>query len=223
MCAAFLVLLLNTSPTLWPCSTLALAQVREFQRLSPCSVTRFNPQFLDQINIQDDGIGGWKIAATVQSVLNPALRFACEFAIDTRNLVGPISLPKKKVQELHLNMIRTQPCRTASGPGVVKFYDPVRIVLTDDKGQTQSFAAEPFVTPDGDQLYPDAAPWGTGAIVAALPPQHGAVFPISPVKVPIPANRNDIDEPLMGAGFLRTAGLGLDTKANCLYSIIGRI
>lgn len=154
-------------------------------------------------------------------MLNPALSFECEFAIDTRNLVGAVSLPKKKVQELKLNTTRTLPCRTASGPGVVTFYDPVRLVLTDDQGQTQSFVAEPFVTPDGDQIYPDVAP--SGPVVGELPPQHGAVFPISPIKVPIPANSVDIDEPLMGAAFLRTAGLGLDTKHKCLYPIIGRI
>lgn len=175
---------------------------------------------LGHINVQDDGIGGWKIAATVRSVLNPALSFECEFGIDTRNLVGTVSLPKKKVLELQLNVVRTQDCDTAGGPGVVKFYDPVRITLTDDKGNLQSFDVAPFVTPHGDQIYPVVAP---GAIVGPLPPHHGAVFPISPVKIPIPANRTDIDEPLMGAGFLRTAGLGLDTKSNCLYSIIGRI
>jgi len=125
---------------------------------------------LGQIEIQDDVIDGWKIAATVQSVLNPALSFQCEFAIDTRNLVGAVSLPKKKVQQLQLHTTRTLPCRTASGSGAVKFYDPVRLVLTDDDGQTQSFVAEPFVVPDGDQIYLDAAPGGIGPVVGDLPP-----------------------------------------------------
>jgi len=174
-----------------------------------------------QFELENDGEGGWKVEATVQSVRNPALSFQCDFVIDTGNRAGPISLPKKKVQELQLNVVRTQPCTTAGGPGVVKFYDPVRITLTDDNGQTYSFDFNPFVTPHGDQIYPDAAP---GGVVAPMPAQHGAVFPISPVKVPIPANRKGIhDEPLMGAAFLRGAGLRLDTKGNCLYSVIGHV
>lgn len=117
-------------------------------------------------------------------------------------------------------MIRTQTCRTASGPDVVKFYQPVELILTDDNGQAHIYSAEPLVTPRGAH---DAAPGGNGSVVGEMPPQHGAVFPISPVKVPIPSHRHDIDEPLMGAGFLCAAGLGLDTKGKCLYSIIGQI
>ena len=153
---------------------------------------------------------------------HPDFFFECEFGIDTRNLVGDISVPKKKVQELKLKEVRREPIETGSaGDDEAIFYEPVIVELQDDNGQWHKFGAEPFVTPYGNTLYPDAP-----SIPAGTPAPHGPVFPlqqISPVKLPIPNDRNDIDSPTIGAPAIRRFGLGLDTKNHCLYSVVRRI
>lgn len=96
------------------------------------------------------------------------------------------------------------------------FYEPVLIDLTDEKGNVHQFTAEPFVAPYGEMIY---RPTPTPLPIGPVPSEHGPIFPISPVKLPL-HDRPDIDTPLLGAPGLHHFGLGLDTKSNCLYSLV---
>lgn len=82
-------------------------------------------------------------------------------------------------------------------------------------GQQDPLCDRIFVTPHGNAIYPgpffDSIP---------IPDEHGTLFVIAPVELPIPKNRTDIDGLFLGAPALTHFGLGFDTKENRLYSII---
>jgi hypothetical protein len=138
--------------------------------------------------------------------------------IDWGCLLGPCLLPLRKVQQLHLQKAGRQ--KPAKSRGVCEFYSPVRIELTNDKGEKISAAMEPFTSPESvhvDTRFPSAAVSGTA-------PPGAAIIPISPVKIPLPADRTDLDHtPLLGPMGLGLLGLGFDSKKQCLYAIEGEL
>lgn len=160
---------------------------------------------------------GWQVSATIRSALHPDLFFECDLMIDTGCKVGAIALPLRKVQQLKLNPTgKTKQARTGSAIEPIKFYDPVKIELKATNDQVIFAYIEPFVTPRGarlnTRLSAEAISSGTGGV-------SSGVVPISPVKFPIPENRDDLETPLLGASGLRALGLGLDMTNHCLFPL----
>lgn len=95
----------------------------------------------------------------------------------------------------------------------VKYYDPVKIEMTDMDGQTYSAVMEPLVIPANAILKTGEPTTGN----APLPLKHS--IDISPVKLPDPIERTELTTPLLGAVGLILLGFGLDPKKKCLFRL----
>jgi len=160
---------------------------------------------------------GWQVTGTISNVLNPELKFECDMMIDTGCKVGSLALPKRKVQQLRLEATpKTKRTRTGSAVETVQFYSPVKVELPTKDGPPVFAILEPFVTPLGARL-DSGIPEG---LLVGPPDPSAPVVSISPVKLPIPSDREDLETPILGAAALRAMGLGIDAKNHCLFATI---
>lgn len=160
---------------------------------------------------------GWKVTAKISNAFHPEFFFECEMMIDTGCKVGDIALPLRKVQQLRLEKIKkTRIAITGSAKELVQFYSPVGCELRATDGTILYSNLEPFVTPRGARLH-------TGIpedLSAETHDPSAPVVPISPVKLPIPEDRDDLETPLLGAPGLGKLGLGIDQKNNLLFAVL---
>jgi len=160
---------------------------------------------------------GWKLKATITNVINPQYSFEFELMIDTGCKIGALALPLRKVKQLRLTPTAdTRRTRYGGGVGIVQFYSPVRIEVVDVAGHTYSATVDPFVTPAGALLNTRLP---ADDLSSGRPLADAAVIIISPVQLPIPLDRSDLETPLLGALAIRALGLGLDVKNHCLLPL----
>lgn len=137
--------------------------------------------------------------------------------IDTGCKVGDIALPLRKVQQLRLEKIpKTRIAITGSAKEQVQFYSPVSLELRATDGRILYTTLEPFVTPRGARIHTGI----TEDLSGETPDLSAPVVSISPVKLPIPKDRDDLETPLLGAPGLSRLGLGIDPKNNCLFAVM---
>lgn len=178
---------------------------------------------------------GFQVSGRIRSVADPTLVFECDFIIDTGCLIGPLRIPAKKARDLQLSSTGVRHAMAGGGPCPIQFYSPVQIELEDSSHQLRTCTVDPFSSPSSaappqpPQVPPPPQPPAPSPPLKDHSPPHSPAVPasaptirISPVKFPIPAERTDLDQPLLGPAALELLHLHIDSKRNQLYFVMPR-